>query len=431
LRFDPAQRQAARGQHYPIGTVRWFLRLVIDCHASLRCTAKALKFFGAETGHEAIAPDWSTGRLWLLRVGLWTLRRAKPIADDWVWLADHSIQIGQCKCLVILGVRLSVLPAGRPLCHEDMELIALEPMTRSDKHSVAACLNDAVAQTGVPRAILDDHGADLHGGVEIFRQEHPETVELYDITHKAACLLKARLEGDPLWRRFASQSGQAKCALQQTEMAFLVPPSQRTKSRFMNLEGLVAWGRATLALVDDPSPLERLGVSAERVCAKLGWLSEYRQALVRWSAYHEVIRAALDWVRCGGLYVGAGLELARALPVVSGEAEVLRQELIAFVTRESSKARMGERLPGTTEVVESCFGKLKALESDQSKSGFTGMVLSLGAMVSKQTAETVSDALQRCKVREVLDWCRKKIGVSVQAQRKQAYGRPASATESG
>jgi hypothetical protein len=41
--------------------------------------------------------------------------------------------------------------------------------------------------------------------------------------------------------------------------------------------------------------------------------------------------------------------------------------------------RIGERLPGTTEVLESCFGKLKGLEDGQSKSGFTGLVLSLGA----------------------------------------------------
>src|SRR5260370_27155815 len=102
-----------------------------------------------------------------------------------------------------------------------MELIAVVPMISSTKDTVAVCLEDAVAQTGVPRAIVDDHGADLHGGVEIFRQGHPETVELYDIKHKAACLLKARLEGDPWWRRYASQLGQAKCALQQTELAFL------------------------------------------------------------------------------------------------------------------------------------------------------------------------------------------------------------------
>jgi hypothetical protein len=407
------------------------LSLVLNCHASLRCAANVLGLLGAEMDHDGMAPDGSTGRLWLLRIGLWALLRPKTIADDWVWLVDHSIQIGQCKCLVVLGVTLSALPKGRPLCHEDMELIALVPMMHSNQAAVAVCLEEAVAQTGVPRAILDDHGADLHGGVEIFRRDHPETIEVYDIKHKAACLLKSRLERDEHWKSYASLLGQTKCALQQTEMAFLVPPSQRTKSRFMNLAGLVTWGQRLLALVDNPSTLKDLGVTAERVEAKLNWLAEYRAPLEQWSAYHEQIGATLDFVRVHGLYVGAGVELAAALPAAAGEAGALREELIAFVTRESSKARIGECLPGSTEVLESCFGKLKALESDQSKSGFTGLVLSLGAMVSKRTAETIGEALERCKVREVLDWCSKMLGKSVQSQRIQAFKALEGATKTG
>jgi hypothetical protein len=91
--------------------------------------------------------------------------------------------------------------------------------------------------------------------------------------------------------------------------------------------------------------------------------------------------------------------------------------------------RIGERLPGTTEVLESCFGKLKGLEDGQSKSGFTGLVLSLGAIVSKRTIETIGEALERCRVRDVWDWCREKLGVSVQSLRKQAYTQYRSSKE--
>ena len=87
----------------------------------------------------------------------------------------------------------------------------------------------------------------------------------------------------------------------------------------------------------------------------------------------------------------------------SGGGGELREELIALVRGESLKARLGERLPGTTEVLESCVGKLKALEDVQSKSGFTGLVLSLGAMVSTGTAESLGEALERCRVRDVVD----------------------------
>jgi hypothetical protein len=304
-----------------------------------------------------------------------------------------------------------------------MEPIALVPMLQATKETVAACLEDAVAQTGVPRVIVDDHGADIHGGVELFRQRHPETIEIYDITHKAACLLKRRLEGDPRWKSYLSRLGPTKSAVQQTELAALIPPSQRPKARFMNVGVLVAWGRMTLALLDDPSGLERDGIRDERMKAKLGWLVEYREALAEWSACQAVIDATLEFVRGRGLYVGAGLGLAAAVPEASGVAEELRQELIGFVRAESSKARLGERLVGTTEVLESCFGKLKALEDGQSKSGFTALVLSLGAMVSRRTAAGVGEALDRCRVRDVANWCQMMLGKSVQSQRRQVYGR--------
>jgi hypothetical protein len=422
LRLTPEQQHVPRGQQYAVGVVLRFVSLVLTCGASLRCAARVLEFFGAASGVEGSGPDRSTGRLWLLRIGLAALLRPKVIAPDWVWMIDHSVQIGQCKCLVILGLRLSELPEDRPLCHQDLEPIALVPMTGATKQTVAACLEQTVARTGVPRAILDDHGADLHGGVEIFRAAHPETSELYDLKHKAACLLKARLERDERWKSYASQLGQAKFAVQQTELAFLTPPSQRSKARFMNLGGLVDWGRKTLALVDDPSALERLGVSAERVRVKLGWLREFRAELVEWSAYQEVIDGALDVVRHQGLYPGVGFALAQAVPARPGGAGALREDLIHFVRGEALKVRFGERWPGTTEVLESCFGKLKALEDGQSKSGFTGLVLSLGAMVSQWTEESLGEALERCRVRDVMDWCRKMLGESVQSQRKRAYG---------
>src|SRR5208282_3016837 len=53
------------------------------------------------------------------------------------------------------------------------------------------------------------------------------------------------------------------------------------------------------------------------------------------------------------------------------------------------------------------------------------------AMVSTRTAETIHEALERCRVRDVLKWCAEKLGVSVQSQRRQAYGKPKCATNPG
>ena len=110
-------------------------------------------------------------------------------------------------------------------------------------------------------------------------RHHPETVNIYDISHKAACLLKARLERDEQWKAFTAKAGQNEVQHQQTEWAFLVPPSQRSKARYMNLGPLIAWGVKTLAILDNPgSEVLRYG-TVERLEEKLGCTGRFPRAV--------------------------------------------------------------------------------------------------------------------------------------------------------
>ncbi len=70
--------------------VQRFVSLVIDCSASLNCTASVIKLFGPAARHDETAPDSSTGRLWLLRIGLAALLGPKVVADDWVWMTQQT-----------------------------------------------------------------------------------------------------------------------------------------------------------------------------------------------------------------------------------------------------------------------------------------------------------------------------------------------------
>jgi hypothetical protein len=60
------------------------------------------------------------------------ITRAQEVAKDWVWIVDHTVQIGEEKTVLIVGLRLSCLPAvGQPLRHEAVEPITLEPVKES------------------------------------------------------------------------------------------------------------------------------------------------------------------------------------------------------------------------------------------------------------------------------------------------------------
>ena len=109
----------------PVGTHGYGARMVCLSMA----LAQAVGFRGAERvlqivfawlGVEEKLPDFSTIRLWFQRIGLATVKEPLEEADDWVWLADHSNQIGPEKVMGVLAIRASRLPdLGMTLKHED------------------------------------------------------------------------------------------------------------------------------------------------------------------------------------------------------------------------------------------------------------------------------------------------------------------------
>ena len=409
---------------YSVGQVALTLQFVVTANVSLQAAACLMRILQPVFEDTIETPHWTTGRWWLLRLGYYRLCRPKVRGDDWVWMTDHSTQAGKERCLLILGIRLGSLPpVGQCLRLEDMEVLALIPVEKSDKQVVYQQLCAVAEKMGVPRAILHDNGGDLGGGVALFEEAHPSTDGIYDMIHKAACLLKARLEKDPTWKAFSTQAAQTKFATQQTELAFLVPPSQRRKARFMNLGDLIRWASETLAILRELPPVVLKHVTPERLEEKFGWLRDYEEPLRVWSQMQQVIDIVNDFVRCQGHYPGSAVDLRRQLKPLSltGPAKALRTELVAFVRHESRKAKRGERLPGSTEVLESTFGKQKEIQGHQSKGGFTGLLLALPALLGTITADTVRAALKFAKTADVIQWIRDNLGQSHQSKRRLAY----------
>jgi hypothetical protein len=411
-----------------------FVSLVLSASASFRCASQCFALFLPyfPVSLSLAVPSWSCGRLWLLRLGYYKLTRAKVIADDWVWLVDHTVQLGQEKCLVILGIRLSCLPHPfRSLQHEDLEPIALLPVKKSNGEIVYRQLEDAVRRTGVPRQIIGDEGPDLKKGIREFRQVHSETIYTYDIKHKTANVLKHALEGDDRWKEFASLAAQTKQQVQQTSCAFVAPRNQRAKARYMNVDILIRWGEDALYVLDEsPTPAEHDSEGEgeeQRQCLmeKLGWVRSFRDEIAEWGEMMTIVEITAHVVRTEGLYHGMASVLAHRLQGMGQTCRTarIRAELLDFVTQESLQAAHGERLIGSSEVLESVFGKLKELEGDQAKSGFTGLLLSIAAMVSKTTVEVLQETMEVVPVKKVLVWCQEYLGVTLQAKKKTAFNR--------
>jgi len=205
--------------------------MVLCAAASMRSAAAVLELFAPYLPYVERTPVANSGRLWLLRIGLFELSREKEQADDWVWMMDHTIQLGSWKCLIVVGIRLSSwLADRRPLRHEDLTLLNLTPMEKSTGEAVDEQLRASMEKTGVPLGIVSDGGSDLRRAMDFLHQDYPEIRHLLDIKHKNALLLKKELESNDRWGAFVTRANQTKLGVTQTSLAFLNPPSLKTKA---------------------------------------------------------------------------------------------------------------------------------------------------------------------------------------------------------
>ncbi len=400
------------------------VELVTRAALSFRGAAAALALFAQFTRGDqpsaASTPCATTIRSWVLRLGYASLTCPLPHDRPWVWLIDHTLQIGSQKLFMIVGVPLDAVPFGvRPLQSSDLHLIALVLMDESNQHLVDAELEKTVARTGAPRQIVSDGGSDLVQGIERFRERHTETLGVPDVAHHAANLLKHYWERDPMWQSFTGRMNAVAAKIRQTRSAYLMAPKLRNKARFMSVGVFVRFGQMLLLRLQSATP------DAE-VEKHYAWVREYTESLRAWGEQHALVEVTLSHVRVEGLF-DRGMTLleeewAKVAPSEHPVTVALRNRLRAYVGRWGRVARAGERLVGNTEILESVFGVQKRLSGDHCKSGLTSASVGLGAVLGSLSAEQMSAELGRVPEKAVLGWAKKWFGETVQWMRRKFMG---------
>jgi hypothetical protein len=415
------------GHQFGAKLMALFADLVLKAATSQRAAAAVLEIVAPYIPGLKRVPCANSGRMWLMRLGLYELLREKEAADDWVWIMDHTVQLGPWKCLVIVGVRLSAWRRKEgPLEHEDLTLLNLTPMEQSTGKAVAAQLQETRERTGiVPAAVLSDEGAELKSGMALFREGSPEVRDVphvHDIKHKVATILKKELHDDKTWQSFVTRTNRTKLQVTLTQLAFLVPPSLKNKARYMNLDTLVQWGCRVLAYMDDPCDFPGQTVDHKKLRQKLGWLRDYRRPLAAWAELLEVGVRAETYIRREGYHAGAAEELeTELLPLARTPASLrLKTGLLTFLTEQAKDLPPGQHLLGSSEVLESLLGKYKRIQGTHSKGGMTGSLLNIGAAVLEKTTTTMQTAMAAVPVAAVRQWVCDKLGLTIPAQQALA-----------
>ena len=435
--LDHAQQSVNLPEDPPIGTHGYGARMIslasnLARLVGLRGAVRALRAFFQWLGVDQAIPSRTSIRNWLQRLGIDEMNQPLDGNEFLVMMVDHSNQIGTEKVMLALGVNAAAMPErGKALTHQDVRVLEVKPGDSWNTADMEKEYETLADRYGAPRAVLVDGAVELREGAKCLKNQRKDTIVLRDFKHYAANVVKSLIGNDERFQEVSGKIGSTRSAIQQTELAHLTPPSPKQKARFMNLAGTLHWLTLILWLLRHPDAKGRAGINEERMQVKLGWVEEYADEIAVWQECQHVVSASVTFINNQGLFKGASSELQTAIgdELQHATSKELAQRLINFVAESEQPLRQGERLPMSTEIVESSFGLYKQLERQHSKSGFTSLLACLPALLKPITAEGVTAAFGRTSHEDVRAWTTEHFASTVTSRRQAAYAEHKGATK--
>jgi hypothetical protein len=453
-------------------------------------------------------PNFNTIRQWVLRLGLSELNRPKEYRSDWIFIVDMTIEIGKNKCLVILGIsqeRLETIvkKEARSLQHQDVEVLSLEILDSTVGTIILDKLNNLAKRVGTPIQIVSDRGSDLKKGIDLYLEHNLETIATYDITHKMANLLKQELSKDRRFQEFFKECSLTRQRVQQTNLCFLSPPTQRAKSRYHNLDILISWAitmtkyeeRQDFSAIDNTYFLDREAyrllrpsvdkstmnllkraesvrsgsptmqptqavksevyeslekfsqamsnvltieiwqVYGEKICQaaslgrrqfyeKLGWLFDYRSEIQTYAELLALINSVQTQIKSQGLHRQSCSQWLESFSPPLAPSAVnpivyeFHRQIEAYLVEETTKITTELTLLGSSDVIESLFGKYKTFAQRRPIKELGASILLIPLSTIQITMELVKEAMESISFIDVSTWTKSIFGSSMLSRRR-------------
>jgi hypothetical protein len=442
------------------------------------------------------SPKFNTIRQWVLRLGLYELNRTKEYRTDWIFILDMTIEIGKTKCLVILGIpqeKLAIIvkQEARSLQHQDVEVLSIEILKTTVGVVILEKLNNLAERVGNPIQIVSDRGSDIKKGIDLYIENNPMTIATYDITHKMANLVKQELSEDRQFQKFFKECSLTRQRVQQTDLCFLSPPTQRAKSRYHNIDILIGWAikiisyekNQDFSAIDNTYILDKeayrllkLSISAdtikilkrakpeaaenldkfsqtmsniltaktwqidrEKICQaaslgrrkfyeKLGWLLNHRTDIQTYSEMLALIGSAQTQIKNQGLHhksLSEWLEFLVqnspqnvATPEVSPRVQKIQTGIEEYLADEVQKIPAELILLGTSDVIESLFGKYKIFAQRRPIKELGASILLIPLSTIEITMDLVKEAMESISCIDVVAWTKSIFGSSMLSRRR-------------
>ncbi len=373
-------------------------------------------------GFLGTVPCYNTIENWVKKCGLKVYETSGDslLGVDYAQIVDESMMIGSEKLLLTLGV-----PAehqGRPLKCSDVSILDIAIAESWNGEGVCTQLGKASKKVGHnPLYVISDNASIMNKGVRCAELKHQ-----HDISHSLGMYLERTYKEESDFKDYIKLMTEPKLKYNMKKVAYLLPPTQRTISRFINLSGWVKWSSkmldihhtlqadeqkifsfipANASLIDELSEVTMCIQSIEYICKHNGLSKQ---------TVHQCQKEIERYLLCG-----------------SSRMIQLGEHIINFIIKEAMLIGTDVAAHNnSSDILESLFGRYKARKSSNKLNGVTPYILFMPiyTRLTKDSQAKKFDfkaTLEDKRIWEIDAWAKKNLSpnlVQLRTRRLQKAG---------
>ena len=398
--------------HYPTVIIKIFIQAKTKTTVSFRSMSDLYGVFAICLEMEKCTPSFSSGMVWVKKVGYYCLNQPKTIADDWIFIVDESIGIGQEKLLVILGIRESMINFSRPLQMQDMEPIIIKSKKKWTGEDISKELEAGKALVGKVIYATTDGSSVLKKALRLSDIKH-----VYDITHAMAIILEKMYKKDSDFKELTHMMGQMRLKLCCSKYAHIIPPNQRSKSRFLNIDILTKWCTKVLKALTE-------GELSQEEKELLQWIGDRKPFIEEMNQIIGIIEKLSILLKHSGLSNKTKEECFGLLEDFNKtqKQRQFKDYLINYLNSNIYQLRKKKQtLMCTSDIIETTFGKYKNELSKNPMNGITDLALIIPAFTSSLLEPEIKTAIDTCTCKKLKEWRVNNLCESLSAKRKMVF----------
>lgn len=387
-----------------------FTLLLRQAHCSLAGCLTILRVLVVYWGLELGVPSRSSIQNWEKKLGYWRLSQRASPQEQWAIILDESVGVGQQKLLVVVGVELSGYQFGQALRLEEVQLLSLRLSASWKAANISeelACLKARGYQISYA---ISDGGANLGKALR-----ESQITQIQDCTHALGKLLEKHYKHDKQFQAFTHACALFKRQVLLSEASVVMPPVQRTKGRFLNLEPLCQWGCKLLSLLRQPP--ETLSPSVRE---KTSWLLSYQDLLTQMQAECQTMHTLFKVLKHQGLSEQTAQQ-CRVILQSSQASDFFRQGVEAYLQENLDRLAEDTCRLCCSDSIESLFGKYKNQLRQAPGQVITDTCLTMANLTAKPLQQEVKQAMEETRMVDLQQWKKENLPESLLQKRRALF----------